>query len=148
MAKNLRSLSDDFYEIIANEEQKNPPKQKVPDVIHLQRIGEIREIVDHYKKVHPDSKEIKSSSSSWKLIDKRLVDGYTVKELTLAIDNNCNPDLFDWWCNECRHAIKDIMGKENNLDTFINKKMRGKNGSTGYSPGSDSFSGSTDGFGK
>ena len=149
MAKHLRQLSDDFYEIINADDKSNPPKQKVPDVIQLHRRNEIQQIVDHYKEKHPDrEKNLKPASVSWKLIDKRLTDGYTAEELVLAIDNNSNPDLCPWWCGEYLHNIGNIMGKESNLDKFINIKPRGGNVQVGHSNGSSSFTDTTEGFGE
>jgi|15BtaG_2_1085339.scaffolds.fasta_scaffold11371_1 hypothetical protein len=148
LAKQLRSLSDEFLKAIEEEEKINPPKTKVPNLIQLHRDGEIKEVLAHYKEVHPKTREVKRNSASWKLVDKKLTDGYTVKELTLAIDNNCNPELSDWWCERGLHSISNVFGKDHNLDKFIHAKKRGNNGNSGYSPGSEDFTGDAEGFGE
>jgi len=136
----LRQLGDEL-EGLYLEQKKEPSKLRVVS----QHDASIDLIIDYYKAIHPSrGRSISPGHVDWKLIKKRLDQGYSAEELKTAILENSKRQ---WWVDHNRHGIQDIMGKDGNLDSFIQKQARGKNATSGYSFGSEEFGQGTKGFG-
>jgi hypothetical protein len=106
----------------------------------------VDDIVTYYKNIHPRrARSVGPSHKDWKLIQKRLNDGYKPDELKAAIlENSRRP----WWVEQGRHGIFDIMGKDANLDSFIQQRSKGgARGEYGYTAGSKEFNSTIKGFG-
>ena len=138
----LRNLADELEALYAD----NKPSTKTLRVVS-QHDASIQEIVKYYQSVHPSrGRSVKPEHKDWKLIRKRLEDGYSVAELKTAILQNSRTD---WWVKNNRHGIEDIMKKDGNLESFINSKNNagGNNAKRGYTSGSNQFGKGYDGFG-
>tara|TARA_R110002020_G_scaffold386683_2_gene597473 strand:+ start:3115 stop:3564 length:450 start_codon:yes stop_codon:yes gene_type:complete len=136
LAGYLRKAADDLESLI-DTPVPGKPKEK------SKHFEDIKLIVSYYQETHPGrGRAIKQDHPDWKLIEKRLKDGYKLDELKSAISENARSD---WWVKNGRHSIKDVFGKDGNLDNFI----KGESGARyGYSAGSSSFRGDTSkGFG-
>ena len=137
----LRTLADEL-EGLYLERKKETSKLRVVS----QHDASIELIVEYYRSIHPNrGRSISPSHSDWKLIKKRLDQDYSVEELKAAILENSKRK---WWVDHNRHGIQDIMGKDGNLDSFIEKQKRGADAKSGYSFGSEEFAGSTQDFGE
>ena len=140
LVKLLRNLADEL-EGMYLEKKKAPSKLRVVS----QHDASIELIVEYYREIHPSrGRSVSPGHTDWKLINRRLDQGYSPEELKTAILENSKRQ---WWVNHNRHGIQDIMGKDGNLDSFIQKQKRGTDAKSGYSSGSDKFSGNTKGFG-
>ena len=136
----LRELGDEL-EGLYNQQKKEPAKLRVVS----QHDASINSIVEYYREVHPSrGRSIESGHTDWKLINRRLEQGYSSQELKAAILENSKRQ---WWVDHNRHGIQDIMSKDGNLDSFIQKQRKKKDAASGYSFGSEEFGNSTDGFG-
>ena len=137
----LRNLSDELEGLYLEKKKEQTSKLRVVS----QHDASIELIVDYYRATHPSrGRSIAPGHTDWKLIKRRLEQGYSPEELKTAILENSTRK---WWVEHNRHGIQDIMGKDGNLDSFIQKQKRGKDAKTGYSFGSDNFGGDTKGFG-
>ena len=114
-----------------------------------QHDASIEDIVKYYQTIHPNrGRSIKPTHKDWKLIRKRLEEGYSANELKTAILQNSK---IEWWVKHNRHGIEDIMKKDGNLESFIGSKssnnLGGNDAKRGYTSGSNEFGESYDGFG-
>tara|TARA_R100000687_G_C6414207_1_gene147841 strand:+ start:302 stop:751 length:450 start_codon:yes stop_codon:yes gene_type:complete len=136
LAAYLRKTADEIESLIDPPAKKPKAKSK-----HLE---DVKSIVSHYQETHPGrGRALNPDHPDWKLIEKRLVDGYKPDELKRAIIENARSD---WWVKNGRHSVKDIFGKDGNLDNFI--KGESSNARYGYTSGSNDFCGdSRAGFG-
>ena len=144
----MRTLADELENVCdKNKEAKSKgfisALMAVPD-----DESDIIEIIEHYKKIHPGRKRyvlnLNSKHNDWKLIKKRLKQGYKVQELKSAISNN---SIDDFWVKQGLHGIDHVMKKDSNLEKFINNPKRKTDATSGHSSGSQDFSGDTKGFG-
>ena len=136
----LRNLSDELEGLYVHN-KKEPTKLRVV----TQHDESVIAIVDYYREIHPSrGRALKLGHPDWKLINRRLEQGYSVQDLKAAILENSKRK---WWVEHNRHGIKDIMEKDGNLDNFIKEQKRGTDASSGYSFGSEKFGEDTKGFG-
>tara|TARA_R110001592_G_scaffold59206_1_gene179688 strand:- start:4886 stop:5380 length:495 start_codon:yes stop_codon:yes gene_type:complete len=147
----LRSLADELEKLCDENSLKSKSsnlelvKKDNPKTSKLKESANL--IVEHYAKIHPHrEKGIGPKHKSYKLVMKRLTEGYSYDDLIKAIDNNSKKD---WWVLHNRHSINDIFGKNGNLDSFIafTENKKDKDAKRGYSSGSKQFSKSLKGFG-
>ena len=138
----LRELADSLEAVYTKDKK---PKEKANLSVVSDEDTRVEEIVSHYKQTHRTrGKYLRPQHKDWKLIKKRLKE-YTVEQLKIAIDSNAKDD---WWVMHNRHGITDILGKEANLEKFVNDDGKGgKNAKGGYSSGSESFGGNDETFG-
>ena len=140
----LRIVAD---ELDAMCQSQKPVKTEKKVTLVTEGDCRVDEIVSYYKTIHPRrARSVNPSHKDWKLIRKRLDDGYKPDELKTAILENSKRK---WWVEQGRHGIFDIMGKDANLDSFIQPQAKGSiHGEHGYTAGSNEFSSSNvKGFG-
>jgi len=135
LAAYLRKTADELDTLVREPAVKPKKKSKY--------LEEARAIVSCYQEAHPGrGRALSPEHPDWRLIEKRLDNGYKLDELKRAIVENARSD---WWVKHGRHSVKDIFGKDGNLDNFI--KGESSNARYGYSAGSDDFRGDNTGFG-
>lgn len=138
----LRELADSLEAVYTKDAK---PKEKANLSVVSKEDERVEEIVSHYRQIHKTrGKYLRPQHKDWKLIKKRLKE-YTVQQLKTAIDSNAKDE---WWATHNRHGITDILGKEANLEKFVNDDGKGgSSAKSGYSAGSESFSEEHDSFG-
>ena len=144
----MRTLADELEGLCDVNTENNKPKTFTEQLmVAPDPDADIKKVVAYYLKIHPTrtryANNLKSKHSDFKLIKKRLSQGYKVSELKAAILSNSTEDF---WVKQGLHGIDHIMKKDSNLEKFIQSKEK-KDASTGYSPGSSSFKQDTEGFG-
>tara|TARA_R100001082_G_scaffold22748_1_gene11039 strand:+ start:108 stop:593 length:486 start_codon:yes stop_codon:yes gene_type:complete len=144
----LRHLADELEEICdVNKAKKNKTFTERLTVVPDEE-SDAKEVVAYYLKIHPTrtryANNLKSKHSDYKLIKKRLKQGYKVEELKAAILSNSREEF---WVRQGLHGIDHIMKKDSNLEKFIENSKGKKNAASGYSPGSQDFSGDSKDFG-
>ncbi len=141
----LRHVADEVEAACDAEKAKNPSKQNNLRIVS-EHDESVEELVKHYRKIHPNrEKGIHSKHKSWKLLVKRLEQGYILKDLKKAVTENSKRE---WWVKHNRHSIWDIFGKNGNLDSFIQEtKKEDNDAKRGYTFGSKSFTKGLKGFG-
>lgn len=139
----MRQVADELDEVCNS---KREVKQSNPVTLLTEHDERVQEIVTYYKDIHPRrARSISPTHKDWRLVKKRLEEGYKPDELKAAILENSRRK---WWVTEGRHGIFDIMGKDANLDSFIQQQTKGgTNGEHGYTAGSKEFSNDVKGFG-
>ena len=140
----MRLLANELESLYAQKKSESP----TPMVVISKNDSNTHLVVDYYKITHPNrGKGLNNKHKDWRLIRKRLDQGYSVKDLKRAIDGNFN---MKFWKEKRLHGIQHIFGKDGNLETFISfgkNKDYEKDGKTGYNSGSTEWGSDFDGFG-
>lgn len=95
----------------------------------LPDADQVREVFSHYRKHHPRSfPKAKSDSREWKLVRKRLLEGYTVEQLKAAIDG-CHRSPFH--CGENQggklyQSLELIVRDATHVNQFLEVPERGQ----------------------
>ena len=106
----LRNLADELEEICdVNKAKKSKTFTERMTVVPDDE-SDVKEIVAYYLKIHPTrtryANNLKSKHSDYKLIKKRLKQGYKVEELKAAILSNSREEF---WVRQGLHGIDHIM---------------------------------------
>ena len=109
-----------------------------PDTKHRDAA---KEVLKYYRSIHPKkARAVKPGHKLFKLIESRLGEGYSIKELKLAVDNNLKCDWHSGIPNG--HGLAYVFRNQEKVDQFLEMKDKQKKGKQhGSHGGSEDFSG-------